>query len=186
MGKSTVAAMFRDENIPVHDADEAVHRLMAPKGNAYKDIVASFDDITAEDGQIDRQALGRAVFGHDENRAKLESILHPLVRKDRQTWLERWAKDGVKLAVLDIPLLYETGGEKDCDLVAVVSASLRQQRNRAMARPGMTADKFAAILKAQMPDDEKRARADHVIPTAYGETASRWHVQRLIKRLNKN
>ena len=186
MGKSTIARMFRQEGIAVHDADDAVHRLMSRGGAAVSVIIAKFGNILTEDGAIDREALGRAVFEDDEKRAALEAILHPLVREDRQAWLDQCRKSGAALVVLDIPLLYETGGEQDCDAVAVVSASPRQQKNRAMARPGMTAEKFAAILKAQLPDAEKRQRADYVIPACYGETASHWHVRRLIKKLKGN
>ena len=182
MGKSTIAAMFEDEGIPVHDADAAVHRLLAPDGLGFAPVTAAFDGVVGADGHIDRQALGRAVFGDDAKRRQLEAILHPLVKQDRQTWLEA-KKYTADIAVLDIPLLFETGGADECDQVVVVSASPRQQERRAMARPGMTAEKYAAILHAQMPDQEKRARADYVIPTSFGETASRWHVRRLINQL---
>ena len=180
MGKSTVAAMFKEAGVPVHDADAAVHRLMAPDGKAFAQITAAFADVLDADGRIDRQALGRAVFGDAAKRQQLEAILHPLVRADRQAWLDGLAAAGTPLAVLDIPLLYETGGAADCDAVVVVSATPRLQKNRAMRRPGMTAEKFQSILKAQLSDDEKRRRADYIIPTAFGETASRFYVDRLI------
>lgn len=185
MGKSTVASMFEDAGIPVHDSDAAVHRLMRPDGKAYDAIIAAFDDITGPDGQIDRQKLGRAVFADPEQRRRLEAILHPLVRQGRQDWLDQQQAENTGLVVLDIPLLFETESDKDCDAVAVVSATARQQKNRAMARPGMTAEKFAAILSSQMPDHEKRQRADHIIPTSFGETASRWYVNRLIRTLRR-
>ena len=183
MGKSTIAAMFENEGVPVHDADAAVHRLLAPDGSGFAPVTAAFEGIVGGDGRIDRQALGRAVFGNDDKRRQLEAILHPLVKQDRQAWLEEKRTENADIAVLDIPLLFETGGAEDCDQVVVVSASPQQQERRAMARPGMTAEKFAAILKAQMPDQEKRVRADHVIPTSFGETASRWYVRRLINQL---
>ena len=183
MGKSTIAAMFENEGVPVHDADAAVHRLLAPDGSGFAPVTAAFEGIVGGDGRIDRQALGRAVFGNDDKRHQLEAILHPLVKQDRQAWLEEKRTENADIAVLDIPLLFETGGAEDCDQVVVVSASPQQQERRAMARPGMTAEKFAAILKAQMPDQEKRVRADHVIPTSFGETASRWYVRRLINQL---
>ena len=183
MGKSTIAAMFENEGVPVHDADAAVHRLLAPDGSGFAPVTAAFESIVGGDGRIDRQALGRAVFGNDDKRRQLEAILHPLVKQDRQAWLEEKRTENADIAVLDIPLLFETGGAEDCDQVVVVSASPQQQERRAMARPGMTAEKFAAILKAQMPDQEKRVRADHVIPTSFGETASHWYVRRLINQL---
>lgn len=183
MGKSTVAAMLKKEGLPVHDADATVHDLMAPGGAAHAQIKAEFNNVTTADGLIDRQALGRAVFGDQEKRAALEAILHPLVKQHRHSWLEEQKSAGHDIVILDIPLLYETGSDQDCDAVMVVSASPRQQRQRALARPEMTAEKFAAILNAQMPDHEKRSRADFVIPTAYGETASLWHLRRVIKAL---
>ena len=154
MGKSTVAAMFENEGIPVHDADAAVHRLLAPEGLGFAPVTAAFDDIVGADGQIDRQALGRAVFGNDEKRRQLEAILHPLVRQDRQAWLEE--KRDADIAVLDIPLFLKPAGRKIA-IRLLLYRRHRQQQSRAMARPGMTAEKFAAILQAQMPDQEKRA-----------------------------
>ena len=133
MGKSTVAAMFENEGIPVHDADAAVHRLLAPEGLGFAPVTAAFDDIVGADGQIDRQALGRAVFGNDEKRRQLEAILHPLVRQDRQAWLE---EKEMQILPFSISAFIETGGAEDCDQVVVVSASPRQQQSRAMARPG--------------------------------------------------
>ena len=184
MGKTTVAEMFRGEGVPVHDADAVVHRLMEPGGAGSGPVGEAFPDCI-KDGRIDRGALGKAVFGDAAGRRRLEAILHPLVRADRGEWLEARRGEGAPLAVLDIPLLFETGSEAECDAVAVVSASAWQQRRRAMARPGMTAEKLGGILGAQMDDAEKRGRADFVVPTGYGETASRWHVRRIVRTLTE-
>lgn len=180
MGKSTIAAMFRAAGIAVHDADAAVHQLMQPDGAAFAAIADAFPEAIS-DGAIDRQALGQAVFGQPEARRRLEAILHPLVRAHRQNWLRQ--HDGAEIVVFDIPLLYETGSEQDCDAVVVVSTSSYQQRRRALARPGMTSAKLDAILSAQLDDAEKRLRADFIIPTCYGKTASRWHVSRILNQL---
>ena len=182
MGKTTVAEIFRGEGVPVHDSDAAVHRLMEPGGAGFGLVGDAFPDCVSG-GRINREALGDAVFGDADSRRQLEDILHPLVRADRNEWLGARRAEGAPLVVLDIPLLFETGSEVDCDAVAVVSASARQQRRRVMARPGMTPEKLRGILEAQMDDAEKRGRADFVVPTGYGETASRWHVRRIIKTL---
>ena len=182
MGKTTVAGIFGDEGVPVHDADAAAHRLTQPDGPGFGPVSEAFPGCV-KDGAIDRQALGREAFGAPERRRRLEAILHPLVRADRDEWLEARRAEDAELVVLDIPLLYETGGEADCDAVAVVSARPFQQHRRAMARPGMTGKKLAGILKAQTGDAEKRERADFVVPTGYGVTASRWFVRRIIGQL---
>ena len=184
MGKSTVAGLFRDEGIAVHDADAAVYRLMQPDGRAFAEIAAAFPDVII-DGAIDRKSLGRDVFKRPEKRTLLEGILHPMVREARQDWVRHHEAEGAALVVLDVPLLYETGTEKSCDAVVVVSASPWQQRRRAMARPGMTEQKLDAILDAQMDDAEKRRRADFVIPANYGISTSRWYVRRIIAALTE-
>ena len=183
MGKTTVAGLFRDEGVPVHDADAAVHRLMEPGGAAFGPVGDAFPDCAGRDG-IDRDALGRRVFDDPGARGRLESILHPLVRADRDEWLGEQRGKGAALAVLDIPLLYETGSDAGCDAVVVVSASRRRQRRRAMGRPGMTAEKLDGILEAQMDDAEKRRRADYVVPTGFGVGVSRWCVKRIVKQLS--
>jgi dephospho-CoA kinase len=185
MGKSTVAAMFEDADVPVHDADAAVQHFMASGGPAFDAITTTFEGITDQNGQINRQVLGRIVFEDPEKRSQLEDILHPLVREDRQRWLENLKKKGADLVVLDIPLLFETGAAEECDAIVVVSATAFQQKKRAMHRPGMTAKKFVAILEAQMPNAEKCRRADYIIPTSFGKTASRWYVDRLIRKLRR-
>lgn len=162
MGKSTTARMFSDLGHPVWDADEAVHRLYAPGGAAVAPVAAAFPDALKE-GAIDRAALKAALAGDPSRLRRLESIVHPLVAADRAGFIARHADR--PLVVLDIPLLYEGGSERDLDGVAVVSTDPDTQRARVMARPGMTGDMLALILSRQMPDTEKRARADWVIPT---------------------
>ncbi len=162
MGKSTVAAMFADEGVPVFDADAAVHRLQGPGGACIAAIAAAFPGTTGPDG-VDRAALGRAVLGDPAALGRLEAIVHPAVAAERAAFLADRA--AAPLVVLDVPLLFETGGERYCDRVAVVSAGEAVQRARVLARPGMTAAKLDAILARQLPDADKRARADIVIPT---------------------
>lgn len=162
MGKSTVAAMFAGEGVPVFDADAVVHSLQGPGGRLVGAIEAAFPGTTGPDG-VDRGKLGAAVFGDDAAMRRLEAIVHPVVGEERAAFVERHAS--ARLIVFDIPLLFETGGERRVDKIAVVSAPADIQRARVLARPGMTATKFAAILARQAPDREKTARADFVIPT---------------------
>ncbi|XDZ65614.1 dephospho-CoA kinase [Alphaproteobacteria bacterium LSUCC0684] len=183
MGKSTVADLFREEGVAVHDADQAVHRLMAPDGKAAPLVLKAFPSAVSSDGGVDRQALGKLVFAEPARRKVLEQILHPLVRQDRDRFCDENRKAGASLVVLDIPLLYETGGEKDCDAVVVVSATSWQQKIRALARPGMTEDRLASILEIQTDDATKRSKADYVVPTSYGREASRWHVRQILAQL---
>lgn len=182
MGKSATAAMFAARGVPVHDADAAVHALYAPGGAAAAAIGAAFPGTLAADGSVDRAALREAVLGRPEAIARLEGIVHPLVRAESEAFLERHA--GAPLVLLDIPLLYETGGEARCDAVAVVSAPPEVQRARVLARPGMTEAAFAAILAKQMPDAHKRARADHVIDTGQGFAHAEAQVARLVDALS--
>ncbi|WP_380783243.1 dephospho-CoA kinase [Sphingomonas sp. R86520] len=161
MGKSAVAAMFADEAVPVFDADATVHQLQGVSGRLVPDIEAAFPGTTIN-GAVDRAKLGAAVFGNDGAIKRLEAIVHPAVGAERAIFL---AKHAGKRVVFDVPLLFETGGDRNVDVIVVVSAAADIQRARVLARPGMTADKFAAILARQIPDAEKRARADHVIRT---------------------
>jgi len=163
MGKSTVAAMFAERGVPVFDADAAVHRLQGAGGRLVAAIEAAFPDTTGTAG-VDRTALGEAVLGDPVALKRLEAIVHPAVAEERAAFLA--ANAAAPLVLLDIPLLFETGGERQVDRIAVVSAPPEVQRARVLARPGMTAERFAAILARQMPDAEKRARADFVIDTA--------------------
>jgi dephospho-CoA kinase len=165
MGKSTASKGFRSFGVPVFDADDAVHRLFAPGGAALDPVAAAFPGCTDPAGGIDRAALGRQVFGDAAALARLEAIVHPLVRAAERAFLERCAAARRPLAVLDIPLLYETGGERLVDAVAVVSAPASLQAQRVLRRKGMSADRLAAIRRRQTPDVEKRRRADFVIPT---------------------
>jgi dephospho-CoA kinase len=167
MGKSTAAAMLRRMGIPVHDADKVVHDLTKPDGAAVPAITAAFPDLAAGSG-INRPELSRRAFDDPSALKRLEQILHPLVRAEEQRFLSRQRARGAKLVVLDIPLLYETGGEDRCDAVLVVSAPRPVQLARALSRPGMSLAKLAGIEKRQMPDAEKRRHADFVIPTGRG------------------
>jgi len=163
MGKSTVAAMFADAGIPVFDADAAVRRLQGPGGRLVPRIESRFPGTTV-DGAVDREALSAAVFGNRDELAALEAIVHPAVHHERTRFI---VEHGDSPALLfDIPLLFETGGDEAFDKVIVVSASPRLQRERVLARPGMTAEKLEQILARQLPDDEKRERADFVVDTS--------------------
>ncbi len=167
MGKSTAAAMLRRLGLPVHDADATVHRLFGRGGAAVAPIAAAFPGVV-RDGAVDRKALGAVVFGDPAALRRLEAIVHPLVRAAEGEFLRRARRRRVRLVVLDIPLLYETGGAGRCDAVAVVTAPPFLQAQRVLRRPGMTPERLAAIRAAQMPDAEKRRRADFVIPTGLG------------------
>ena len=167
MGKSTAAAMLRRLGVPVHDADAAVHRLLGRGGAAVARVAAAFPGTGGSNG-IDRAALGRRVFGDAASLRRLERILHPLVRAETARFLRHMAGRRARLVVLDIPLLFESSGERRCDAVAVVSAPTFLQRARVLARPGMSEARLAAILAQQMPDREKRRRADFIVPTGLG------------------
>ena len=162
MGKSTVAAMFADAGVPVFDADAAVHRLQGPGGRVVAPIEAAFPGTTGPGG-VDRTALGHAVLGDPAALKRLEAIVHPAVGEERAAFLAAHA--AAPLVVFDIPLLFETGGEARVDKVAVVSAAAAVQRARVLLRPGMSEAKLDQILARQLPDADKRARADFVIPT---------------------
>jgi len=180
MGKSTTAALFRERGVPVHDADAAVHELYGAEGVA--PVEAAFPGV-ATGGRIDRTLLGARVLNDPAAMARLEAIVHPLVRAREQAFLEGAARAGARLAVLDIPLLYETGATDRVDAVLVVTAPPEVQRARVLARPGMTEAKFAAILARQLPDGEKRQRANFVIDTGHGLDHARAEVAALVERL---
>lgn len=177
MGKSTVAQMFRDEGVPVFDADACVHRLQGPGGALVAAIETAFPGNTGPEG-VNRAALGKAVLGDDSAMRRLEAIVHPAVQAERTAFLTAHA--GAPLVVVDVPLLFETGGDKAVDKVLVVSAEPSVQEARVLARPGMTKEKFAAILARQLPDAAKRARADHVIATDIPLAETREKVRALI------
>jgi len=169
MGKSTVAAMFAEEGVPVFDADAAVHRLQGPEGALVAQIEARFPGTTGVEG-VNRGALAERVLAEPEALQNLEALVHPAVAREREAFLAEHAD--APLVLLDIPLLFEKSGWRDVDKVAVVSAPQHVQRARVLARPGMTEDKFERILARQMPDEEKRVRADFIIETGacLGET----------------
>lgn len=180
MGKSTVAAMFRKLGVPVFDADAEVRRVQGPGGRALAAIEAAFPGTTHAGG-LHREKLGAAVFGDHAQLRRLEQILHPLVAEAQSEFL---GAHRLKPAiVLDVPLLFEKGGWQRCHLTVVVSAPFRVQRTRVLARPGMTAQKFAGILKGQMPDREKRRLADMVIETGRGRRETWLAVKRLVAGL---
>ncbi len=180
MGKSTVSAMFRAAGVPVFDADAAVHELQGPGGALLPMIEEAFPGTTGPQG-VDRIKLGAAVFGDPEKLKRLEAIVHPAVGAMRAGFLEENAAE--KLIVFDIPLLFEKGGFQMIDAVAVVSAPPDQQRARVLARPGMTEEKFAQIMAIQVPDAEKRARADYVIDTGCPLAETRALVEGLVEKL---
>ena len=177
MGKSTVAAMFADAGIPVFDADAAVHRLQGPGGRVVAAIEAAFPGTTGAHG-VDRTALAGAVFGDAAALKRLESIVHPAVGEERAAFLRDQAQ--APLVVFDVPLLFETGGDAQVDRIAVVSAAAPVQRARVLLRPGMTDARLDAILARQLPDAQKRARADFVIPTDGPLDATRAAVAQVI------
>ena len=171
MGKSTVAAVFRRLGVAVHDSDATVHNLMTPGGAAYSAITQAFPDVCSEAG-IDRKLLGDVVFADKMSLVHLEAILHPLVLRDKLSFLKRSAHQRHRMVVLDIPLLYETKGQNSCDAVIVVTAPEFVQRSRVMSRPGMTSEKFENILAKQVPDVIKRKYAEFVVHTGIGRLES--------------
>lgn len=182
MGKSTTARMFAEEGVPVHDSDEAVHRLYA--GPAAEIIGEAFPG-TVVNGVVDRQRLSKLVLDNPQQLRRLGELIHPLVRADADAFVERHRKEGARLVVLDIPLLFETGGTDRVDSILVVTASPEVQKQRVMARPGMTEEKFAAILANQVSDREKRRNADFVIDTSAGMEAARREVRGVIAKLRE-
>ena len=182
MGKSTTAKMFAAEGVPVHDADAAVHRLY--EGEAVPLIEAAFPGSTAG-GKVDREKLAKRVLAEPAAIKKLEAIVHPLVRQAEERFLTEAARQGATVAVLDIPLLFETGGDKRCDAVVVVSAPSGTQRARVLERPGMTEQKFQALAAKQMPDADKRARADFIVDSGQGFEAARQQVREILAQVAK-
>lgn len=180
MGKSTTAHMFRDEGIAVYDADATVHELY--EGEAVPLVEAAFPNTTS-DGKVDRTKLSEYVIGKPENMKKLEAIIHPLVHQKEQEFLKQAQTRGDVLVVLDIPLLFETGGKNRVDKIIVVTAPAEVQRERVMARDGMTEEKFEAILARQVPDSEKRKQADFVIDTSLGLEAAKKQVREIVTSL---
>jgi dephospho-CoA kinase len=180
MGKSTTAKLFTEEGIPLHDADAVVHQLY--EGEATPLIEAAFPGTTNR-GKVDRDKLAKKVLGSSPAIKRLEVIIHPLVGRAEASFLEEAARKGGAVVVFDIPLLFETGADQRCDAVVVVSAPPDVQRARVFERPGMTEEKFEAILFKQMPDAEKRARADFVVDTSKGFDAARAQVREILARV---
>ena len=180
MGKSTTAEMFRSLDVPVYDSDAVVHQLY--RGEAVPLIEAAFPG-SVRHGEVDRQNLGKMVLGHPEALKKLEQIVHPLVIRAREQFLNEQKQRKTPFVVLDIPLLFETGAEDQVDYVVVVSAPEHLQRQRVLARANMDEARFAAILAKQMPDAEKRARADFIIETGSGLESARQQVKTLLHQI---
>lgn len=178
MGKSTTAGFFADAGVPVHDADSAVHALY--EGEAVPAIEAAFPGTTAG-GKVDRAKLAAAVVDDPAALRRLEAIVHPLVRAAETRFLAQAQARGAKIAVLDIPLLFETAGDERVDAVVVVSAPAETQRQRVLERPGMTPAKLDALLARQLADSEKRARADFVVDTSHGFDAARAQVREILR-----
>lgn len=184
MGKSTVAGMIRELGVPVFDADASVHALYAQGGKAVAVIERAFPDAIV-DGAVDRTRLSELVVGKADAMARLEQIVHPLVHAEQAGFLRQAREEGQPLVVFDIPLLFEGNRASEFDAVLVVSAPADLQRERALARPGMTVEKFEAILARQMPDADKCARADYVIPTGGALSETRTAVVETIEKLKR-
>lgn len=179
MGKSETAKLFKRLHVPVFEADYYVHALLGPGGRAVAEIEKLAPDCV-KDGAVDRAALGAKTFADPKFRKALEAIMHPLVRAAEERFIRHHRIHRTPIIVLDIPLLFETGAEKLCDAVVVVTATHFIQAQRVLARPGMTQERFAAILKAQMPDAAKRARADFIIHTGLGKREALCQIKRLL------
>lgn len=191
MGKSTIGAMMGTMNIPVHEADAAVHKLLKKDSQARPAIGAAFpyfeypEIYNRKTGEINRAAFGALVFNDDENREILESILHPLVQKSQMEFIREYTLKGFDIVCLDIPLLFETGAEARVDYTITVSAPYFIQRERVLARPNMSEDKFHAILERQIPDAEKCMRSDYVIKTGLGRATSMQSLKNIIAEIRE-
>ncbi|MEQ8586579.1 MAG: dephospho-CoA kinase [Thalassobaculaceae bacterium] len=185
MGKSTTATLFRRLGVPVHDSDAAVHAMMRPGGEGVAAIEKAFPGVVSG-GAVDRAKLGARVFGDPPALRRLEAIVHPMVARRTRAFLRASRRARRPIVVLDVPLLLEGSGHRMCDLVAVVSAPAFVQRQRVLARPGMTPERLSSILSKQMPDAEKRRRADVVIPTGLGRAVAMRAVTRLVVGLRRH
>ena len=179
-GKSTTAAMFARRGVPGHDADAAVHRLY--RGAAVQPVEAAFPGVTVN-GAVDRARLAERVVGDPAAMKRLEAIVHPLVRESENAFLAREQAKGIRLALIDVPLLFETGEADRADVIVVTTVAPEIQRERVLARPGMTEAKLLAILKRQMPDDEKRRRAHFVVDSGQGHAAAEREVDAILRAL---
>ena len=182
MGKSTVARMFEDEGVPLYDADAEVHKLQGPGGALVDDIEKRFPGTTSAQG-VNRSELGKRVLGKPDELAALEAIIHPILARQRASFLTK--HNDTNMVVFDIPLLFEKGGSAEVDVIIVVSAGSDIQRERVLARPGMTVEKFEKILALQLPDAEKRAQADYVIDTGQSLPKTLADVKKLIVKLRR-
>ena len=182
MGKSTVARMFEDEGVPLYDADAEVHKLQGPGGALVDDIEKRFPGTTSAQG-VNRSELGKRVLGKPDELAALEAIIHPILARQRASFLTK--HNDTNMVVFDIPLLFEKGGSAEVDVIIVVSAGSDIQRERVLARPGMTVEKFEKILALQLPDAEKRAQADYVIDTGQSLPKTHADVKQLIVKLRR-
>jgi dephospho-CoA kinase len=185
MGKSTTAAMFRDAGVPVYDADAAVHDLYDEGGAAVGPVGEAFPGVVVE-GRVDRERLRQRVLGQPDELKRLNAIVHPLVGQDRIGFFKAAEAAGADWVVLDVPLLFETGGHANVDAIVVVSAPPEMQRERVLARPGMSPDRLDAILAQQLADAEKRARAHYVIETGHGLEHARRQVMAILAELRGN
>jgi dephospho-CoA kinase len=182
MGKSETAKMFQAQGVPVCDSDTIVHRLYDEGGAAVRPVAKVFPEAV-DGGRVDRTRLAAVLSSHPERFAALEAIVHPLVKKEQERFLERCRKDGASIAVLDIPLLFESGRQGDVDRIVVVSAPAAMQKARAMTRPGMTEEKLTQLLARQWPDEEKRKRADFIVDSSQGLDHARGQVRDIVARL---
>jgi dephospho-CoA kinase len=184
MGQTAAASAFRRLGVPVYDADRSVHRLMKRDGAAVAPVERAFPGVV-RDGAVDRTELGRRVFGDPAALKRLETIIHPMVREEERRFLRKHRARHAPVAVLDIPLLFETGGEKRCDAVIVVSAPQFLQDQRVLKRRGMTRQRLAEVKAQQMPDGEKRKRADFVVQTGLGRRASMVALRRVLRQVKR-
>lgn len=184
MGKSTTAGLFSERGVPIYDADAAVHDLYGPGGAAVGPVGEAFPGVVV-DGAIERAKLSALVMGAPDALKRLEGIVHPLLAHHRQTFIEGAKRQRAELVIMDVPLLFETGGDRGLDAVIVVSAPEHLQKQRVLARPGMTLDKLEAILARQLPDQEKRARADFVIDTSFGLEDARRQVEDAMAQITR-
>lgn len=186
MGKTTVGKMFSKQGVPVHDSDVAAHKALQKSSPVFNAIVTAFpESVHKKTKKIDRKKLGKIVFSDPEKKQYLESLIHPFVQAEQKKFIKEHRIKGRKLVVLDIPLLYETGADLRVDKVAVVSAPLFIQAQRVLARPNMTTNKFNAILRAQMPDKEKCARADYVVQTGLGLARTNRQIRAIVRDIQK-
>lgn len=184
MGKSTAAAMLRRLGVPVHDSDAAVHRLIGPGGRAVAAVGAAFPGVVV-DGAVDRPALGAKVFGDPVALKKLESILHPMVGEEKGRFLRREASRRTKVVALDVPLLFETGGDRGCDATILITAPAFIQAARVLRRPGMTKERLEEIRARQMPELEKRRRADFIVPSGLGHRLTLQRLMAIVRLMSQ-